>query len=446
MKNIDMTSGSISQKLVLFSLPLMAANLLQQLYNLVDTWVVGKYVGSIALAAVGSSYTLMTFLTSILIGLCMGCSSFFAIQVGKKDWQKFEQGVFISSIGIGLCTLVMYFLVSFGQTTILHFLQVPKNVEGAMATYVQIIFIGLFATSIYNYFANILRALGNSLLPLFGLAISVVLNIFLDILFVVPFQWGVAGAAWATVLSQFVSAAFMLLVVWLKFPIFRVKQENRIWSKDILSSILHLSFMTSLQQSIMNFGILLIQGLVNSFGSIVMAAFAVALKIDTLAYMPVQDFGNGFSLFVSQNYGAKQEKRIQDGLKVAITWIVLFCVVISVGVNIFSDSLMGLFLSDQSQAIIQVGSQYLHIEATCYIGIGILFLCYGYYRAIVKPGMSVILTILSLGTRVLLAYACSPFFGVTAIWTAIPIGWFLADFVGIRYYFKNKSLQASKPI
>ncbi len=208
---------------------------------------------------------------------------------------------------------------------------------------------------------------------------------------------------------------------------------------NILSSIFHLSFMISLQQSIMNFGILMIQGLVNTFGSVVMAAFAVAVKIDALAYMPVQDFGNGFSLFVSQNYGANQKKRIQEGIKKAIQWIFVFCVIISVCINLFSNQLMNLFLSDHSLSIIKIGSQYLHIEASCYISIGILFLLYGYYRAIVKPGMSVLLTILSLGTRVLLSYSFAYRFGVIAIWISIPIGWFIADIYGISYYFRHKN-------
>lgn len=308
-----------------------------------------------------------------------------------------------------------------------------------MSNYVHIIFYGLIATSIYNYLSNLLRAIGNSWIPLCALFFSVILNVLLDYIFVVPFSWGIEGAAWATVLSQFLSA-FLLIVVYLfAFKNLHVRKENRIWNTNILSSIFHLSFMTSLQQSIMNFGILMIQGLVNTFGSVVMAAFAVAVKIDTLAYMPVQDFGNGFSLFVSQNYGANQKKRIQEGIKKAIQWIFIFCVIISTCINLFSKQLMNLFLSDHSLSIIHIGSQYLHIEASCYIGIGLLFLLYGYYRAIVKPGMSVLLTILSLGTRVLLSYSFARHFGVIAIWISIPIGWFIADFYGISYYFRHKN-------
>lgn len=184
----------------------------------------------------------------------------------------------------------------------------------------------------------------------------------------------------------------------------------------------------------MNFGILMIQGLVNSFGSAVMAAFAVAVKIDTIAYMPVQDFGNAFSVFTAQNFGAGKHDRIKSGIKQSLISVVLFCAAVSTAVFFLSEPLMSLFCSDSET--VAIGVQYLRTEGLCYIGIGILFMLYGYYRAVNKPLMSVVLTILSLGTRVLLAYILSPVpaFGVMGIWIAIPIGWFIADAIGTGYY------------
>ena len=197
--------------------------------------------------------------------------------------------------------------------------------------------------------------------------------------------------------------------------------------------------MTSLQQSIMNFGILMVQGLVNSFGTVIMAAFAAAVKIDSFAYMPVQDFGNAFSTYVAQNYGANEKKRIKDGIKSAVMMSMAFCVVVSFLVCIFAKPLMQIFIDPGEAKIIAAGVHYLRIEGACYVGIGMLFLLYGYYRAVNKPLMSVILTIASLGTRVLLAYVLSaiPVIGVTGIWMAVPIGWFLADAIGIGYYFQK---------
>lgn len=185
----------------------------------------------------------------------------------------------------------------------------------------------------------------------------------------------------------------------------------------------------------MNFGILMIQGLVNSFGMAVMAAFAAAVKIDALAYMPVQDFGNAFSTFVAQNHGAGQQGRIRRGILVAVGCVAAFCAVISPAVCILAERLMGIFVTPTATAIVAEGAAYLRIEGACYVGIGVLFLLYGYYRAVERPGMSVVLTVISLGTRVALAYALSaiPTVGVTGIWAAIPIGWALADATGIAY-------------
>ena len=194
----------------------------------------------------------------------------------------------------------------------------------------------------------------------------------------------------------------------------------------------------------MYFGILLIQGLVNSFGLVTMAAFVAAVKIDSFAYMPVQDFGNAFSTYIAQNKGANLEGRIKAGLKVAITISTIFCLIISAIVFIFADKLMLIFIEPSKIEIIRQGAQYLQIEGICYVGIGCLFLLYGYYRGVGKPGISVVLTIISLGTRVVLAYAFAPFFGTLAIWWAIPIGWFLADATGIIFGIKKEKWLSNK--
>lgn len=436
----NLTKGPITVNLLLFALPLMFGNLLQQLYNVIDTWVVGRYLGADALAAVGSSYTLMTFLTSILLGLCMGSGAAISILYGSGEKKKMRQSIFMAFCLIGAIALVINLLVYIGMDGILWILRVPMSIRDLMKDYLWVIFFGIIATFLYNYFANLLRAIGNSMVPLLFLAVSSVLNIVLDLLFVVKFHWGVQGAAVATVISQYVSGIGICIYAYLKVKDIRIAKEDMHWSMENLSMILNLSVMTSLQQSIMNFGILMVQGLVNSFGTVIMAAFAAAVKIDSFAYMPVQDFGNAFSTYVAQNYGANEKKRIQDGIKSAVLMSMAFCVVVSFLVCIFAKPLMGIFIDKGEGAIIAAGVHYLHIEGACYVGIGMLFLLYGYYRAINQPVMSVILTIASLGTRVLLAYILSaiPVIGVTGIWMSVPIGWFLADLIGIFYYFRKR--------
>lgn len=443
MKQRDLTKGSITGNLMLFALPLMAGNFLQQCYNIADTLIVGRYLGANALAAVGSSYTLMTFLTSILIGMCMGSGAVFSIRFGEQDHKKLKEGILHSFGLIAAMTVVINVLVYAGLPLILKVLQVPAEVVPYMRTYLLVIFAGISATFLYNYFAALLRAVGNSVVPLIFLAVSTVLNIVLDLLFVLGFGWGVAGAAGATVLAQFVSGIGITVYTLIRFPEFRLSREELHFDKRVLGEIAQLSFLTCLQQSVMNFGILMVQGRVNSFGTAVMAAFAAAVKIDSFAYMPVQDFGNAFSTFIAQNYGAQKEARIRAGLKGAVGASMLFCVVVSALVWAFARPLMALFVEAGETEIILEGVRYLRIEGAFYCGIGCLFLLYGLYRALGKPGMSVVLTVISLGTRVALAYALAavPSIGVTGIWWSVPIGWLLADTVGILYYiFRKKRL------
>lgn len=429
----DLTEGKISRSLLLFALPMMAGNLLQQFYNIADTLIVGRVLGSNALAAVGSAYTLMTFLTSIFLGLSMGSGALFSIYKGKNDQDSLRNAIVHAFALIMAVTVLLNVLVYIGIDPILHFLRVPDEVWDGMKAYLLVIFAGIIATSLYNYFSCLLRALGNSTIPLVFLAVSAVLNIGLDLLFVAVLPWGIRGAALATVIAQYVSGIGITLYVLLKCRDLLPSREDLQFNRQILGEIGNLSSMTCVQQSVMNFGILMVQGLVNSFGPVVMAAFAAAVKIDTFAYLPVQDFGNAYSTFIAQNYGAGKKDRIRKGTRESFLISFLFCIVISAVVCIFAAPLMRIFVSAKETAVIASGVRYLRIEGAFYFGIGCLFLLYGYYRAVKKPGMSVILTVISLGTRVALAYILSAYIGETGIWMAIPIGWVLADVTGLVY-------------
>lgn len=434
--NHSLTQGPITRNMLLFALPLMLGNLLQQMYNLADAWVVGRFLGPDALAAVGSSYTLMTFLTSILLGLCMGSGAAISMQYGAGQQDRLRRCIFLSFGLIAVLSLVLNGAVYLGMDGILWVLRVPAEIRPLMQDYLAVVFLGILATFLYNYYASLLRAIGNSVVPLVFLAVSAVLNVMLDLGCVVGLGWGVKGAALATVAAQFVSGIGIAVYAWRCFPQLRPRREDCRWDRAALASILNLSVMTSVQQSIMNFGILMVQGLVNSFGPVTMAAFAAAVKIDSFAYLPVQDFGNAFSTFVAQNHGAHQPQRIRQGIRSAGAVSAVFCLVISGLVCVFAAPLMSVFIDPAQTQIIQAGVHYLRIEGACYIGIGVLFLLYGYYRAVERPAMSVVLTIASLGTRVALAYALSATaLGVTGIWLSVPIGWALADGIGIGYYF-----------
>lgn len=432
----DLTKGKISRCLVLFALPIIAGNLMQQFYNIADTLIVGRVIGKNALAAVGSAYTLMTFLTSVFLGLSMGAGALFSIYKGKEEKENLKAAVGHAFVLIMAVTIVVNIAVYVFMDPILLFLRVPKEVLADMKAYLLVVYAGLIAISLFNFFACLLRALGNSTVPLVFLVVSSVLNIGLDLLFVIVFSWEIRGAAAATVIAQCVSGVGILLYVCIKCREFLPAWKTLSYNKQILHEIMRLSTLTCLQQSVMNFGILMVQGLVNSFGATVMAAFAAAVKIDTFAYLPVQDFGNAYSTFVAQNYGAGNEKRIRQGTREAFGISIIFSIVISVLVCLLAAPLMGIFVSAKEIAVIACGMRYLRIEGAFYLGIGCLFLLYGYYRAIDQAQMSLILTIISLGTRVVLAYILSAYIGETGIWMSIPIGWGLADVTGIWYMKK----------
>ncbi|WP_297775379.1 MATE family efflux transporter [Blautia sp.] len=436
----NLTEGSVTKTILLFSLPMIAGNLLQQLYNIADTLIVGRFLGSGALAAVGASYTLMTFLTSIFLGLCMGSGAVFSIRYGEKNQEQLEKSIGASFLLIGITAVMVNLAVFLFIDPIMELLQVPQEIYGMMRDYLWVIFLGILATFLYNFFASVLRAVGNSVVPLVFLAACAILNIVLDLWFVLGFQWGVKGAAIATVISQYVSGIGITIYTYWKMPQFRVKAKYLHPEFSLVKEIAQFSFLTSLQQSVMNLGILMVQGLVNSFGTVIMAAFAAAVKIDSFAYMPVQDFGNAFSTFVAQNFGAKKEARIREGIKKAVLMAMAFCIVISIGVFVFAKPLMLIFVQPEETAILAAGVEYLRIEGAFYCGIGCLFLLYGFYRAVKLPGMSVVLTVISLGTRVVLAYVLSSIeaIGVTGIWWSVPIGWALADLAGFWYYRRHK--------
>ena len=426
----DLTRGNISRALILFALPMIAGNLLQQFYNIADTLIVGRALGANALAAVGSAYTLMTFLSSIFLGLSMGSGALFSIYQGRGDEDSLRAGIAHAFALIMGVTVLLNVAVYTFLEPILDFLRVPDAVLGGMREYLLVIFAGLIATSLYNYFSCLLRALGNSSVPLMFLAVSALANVGLDLLFVLGFGWGVAGAAWATVLAQYASAIGILVYVLAKCKRLLPKRADLRYHPRILREIFNLSSLTCLQQSVMNFGILMVQGLVNSFGATIMAAFAAAVKIDTFAYLPVQDFGNAYSTFVAQNFGAGNTARIREGTKKAFGLSAAFSIVLSGLVFAFAQPLMRVFVDASEAGVIAAGVRYLRIEGACYVGIGWLFLLYGYFRAVQKPGMSVVLTVISLGTRVALAYALAGVVREVGIWAAIPIGWALADVVG----------------
>lgn len=436
--NKNFLEGSVTKSLILFTIPLVLGNILQQFYNIADSFIVSHFISSFALGAVGSAFSLMVFLTSIILGLCLGSGVLFSMQFGANREHDMRNSVFMSFIGIGILTIVLEILCLIFLKDILVFLNIPNGLFTDTYQYVRVILLGLFFTFLYNFFSTLLRSLGNSKTPLYFLAICSLINIVLDYIFIVYFHLGISGAAFATVIAQAISGIGLMVYVCKYYSYVIPKREDCYYNKHIFIKIKDYSLMTCLQQSVMNFGILMIQGLVNSFGVEAMAAFSICVKIDAFAYMPVQDFGNAFSTFIAMNTGAKKTDRIKEGIKQSFLLSGLFSLLISILVYIFAKDLLIVFIDSSNINMINIGIQYLHIEGMFYIFIGWLFLLYGYYRGIGKAWMSFVLTVISLGTRVCVSYSFARRYGIDIIWWSIVLGWVLADLTGMIYYIKNK--------
>ena len=436
----DLTRGSVWRQVLAYAMPLVASSLLQALYSMVDTVIAGHFAGSAAISAINNSGQILNILTKIAIGITTGGNIIIGQYYGAKEHGRLGEasGTLLSlSLLLGAATAVGLYA---GAYPLLGLLGAPA-MEQSVA-YLRICAVGMVFVFGYNALSAVLRGVGDSRTPLYFLIASSLANIVMDVVFVVCFHMGVGGVAWATFLCQGVAS---VLAAWTLFRRLRgvpAPERHPLFSWRMLGRIARIAVPSILQQSFISVGNMFIQGLVNSFGTTVMAAFAVAVKIDSFAYMPVQDFGNAFSSFIAQNFGAGRKDRIHAGFRGAVLVSLLFCLIISAVIWMFARPLMLLFVNEQETAIIAEGIRYLHIEGAFYCGIGCLFLLYGLYRALGRPGMSVVLTVISLGTRVALAYILSsiPEIGVVGIWWSVPIGWILADAAGFVYFIRRRRL------
>ena len=433
----------MARNILQMALPMTVAQLINILYNIVDRMYLGRLPGHLSLTGLGLCLPII----SILMGfanLCgMGGAPLCSIHRGKGENEEAER-----ILGNSFTLLLLFgggltvFCLAF-RRPILYLFGASDLTFPYANDYLTIYLLGTLFVMIGLGMNPFINAQGFSRMGMMTVALGAAVNIVLDPIFIFALDMGVRGAALATVLAQGVSAAGIALYGWRRVPLLRLERRHCKVSRGELGRIMNYSLLTCVQQSVMNFGILMVQGLVNSFGVNVMAAFAAAVKIDAFAYLPVQDLGNAFSTFVAQNTGAQKAERIRKGIRSALWVSVGFCLVSSLLVCLFAAPLMGLFVEPGETEIIAVGVEYLRIEGMCYCGIGILFLLYGLFRGLGRPGVSVVLTVVSLGTRVALAYLLAPIpaVGLKGIWWAVPIGWVLADLAGLVLY-RRKPLPA----
>lgn len=433
---LDMTKGTPSRIILKFFLPLFLGDLFQQLYSIIDAVIIGHFVGTNAFAAVGSSGSVILFVTSILLGLAMGASAIFSQLYGSKKYDNLKEAISTALIFLFFTSLFITIITLVFLPQIIFLYQIPDVIKAYAYDYLKYIFAGFIFVGMYNAFSFLLRAFGDSKTPLYFLTFSCICNAVLCVVFVAVLHGGTAGAAVATVLSQAFSAIGCGIYSLKRLRFLNFKRGEFRFRITVFKKIAVYSILTAVQQSISSFGMMLIQGLVNTFGTTYMAAFAACSKVDSVANAPLQDLGNAFSTYSAQNKGANKIQRIRAGFRTTSLIILVLSVAISLIACIFAPELIAVFVGKEAHETIAIGVGYLRIVAVFYVLLGFIVMFYGFFRGIGAIKISVLMTIVSQGLRVVLAYSFAPVKGFSGICLAIVIGWLLSDLLGFYMYRK----------
>ncbi len=432
-KSIDLTSGSPGKGLLLFALPLILGNLFQQFYNMVDTIIVGKYVGEDALAAVGASYALTTVFVMIAIGGGTGASVVISQYLGAKEYGKMKTAISTAIITFLGTSILLGIFGIVANKQILQALHTPGNIIGDAGIYLRIYFVGLPFLFMYNILAAIFNALGDSKTSLYFLIFSSVLNIFLDIFAVRTLKMGVAGAATATVIAQGLAAVLSLIVLLKRLKLYDGKWDY--FDTEILKKIIKVAIPSIIQQSIVSVGMLLVQSVVNGFGSSVLAGYTAGTRLESICIVPMISMGNAVSTFTAQNIGAKQIERVRKGYRASYAIIAVFAVIICAVLLLFRQPLIQMFLEESAGGeAFETGVAYLSFMAYFFIFIGLKAVTDGVLRGSGDVFVFTTANLVNLAFRVSFAFLMAPKIGVQAVWFAVPIGWLVNYFIsGIRY-------------
>ena len=440
----NLTEGKPLKLLFFFALPMVIGNFFQQLYNMVDSMVVGKFVGEDALAAVGSSFPVVFLAVAIAAGLSMGCTVVISQLFGAGQIREMKTTISTALIALGVIGLAIMAAGELAAGPLLKLLGTDADIMADSLTYLRIYFGGAVFLFLYNTLNGIYNALGDSNTPLKFLMVSALTNIGLDLLFVIRFHMGVAGVAWATLIAQGLCAvvSFFVLIKRMKdmesepaaadkkFAFFEANAARRIARVGVPSM---------LQQSIVSLSMMFMQGLVNSYGKVFVAGYTAATKIDTLAMMPNMNFSNAMSSYTAQNIGAGKDKRVVQGYKACLLMVLIFSLIITGIIYLFGPQLLSLFLNSGSEgSAMGYGLRYMKTVSVFYVLMGLMFVGNGLLRGAGDMGAFMLSSMSNLFSRVAIAYLLAHFIGSSAIWWSIPIGW------GIGAIFSFIRVQSGK--
>ncbi len=446
MKNL--TEGDSGKLIFAFAIPMLIGNVFQQLYSIINSIIVGHFIGKTALAAVGASFPIIFMLISFVVGVTMGTTIVISQFFGAKDMTKVKRAIDTMYIFLFFASLGLMALGLLLSRPLLVMINLPDDVMPQALEYFNTYMLGMVFFFGFNGISSVLRGLGDSKTPLYFLIISTVVNIILDLIFISVFKWGVRGAALATIIAQ--GGAFLSSVIYLNrtHDLIKFAWRKFIFDKQIFKSILNIGLPTGFQQTFVSVGMLAIMWIVNGFGTDVIAAYSVAGRIDNLASLPAMNFGAALSAFVGQNIGAGKMERVKLGLRATLKMSTILAVITSIFIIIFREPLMAMFTPDKN--VIAIGAEYLTVVASFYVIFSTMFVIGGVMRGAGDTLIPMFITLLSLWLiRIPAALIMSKHFGVDGIWWSVPIAWFIGMSLSYLYYltgrWKTKSIVKKTP-
>ena len=438
----DMTQGDSAKILVNFAIPMVIGNIFQQLYNTTDAIIVGRFIGKNALASVGVANPIMSIAIFFIFGICIGASVLMSQLFGAGRYDALKREVSTSLIAGIIFTIALSIVCIVLSRWVLIITGTPKEILNDADTFLKIIFSGLIFSFLYNFYSSSLRAIGDSKTPLIFLIVSCVLNGILCVIFVAVFNLGVAGSAIATVIAQGVSSILCIVYVYMKIPLIRLRRSEVLVDKELLKRTLQYSWVSALQQSCLYIGRLLVQGVVNPFGTNAIAAYNSVTRVDSFVLAPGDSFAASVAIYSAQNKGAGKVQRILEGYKKSNIIITVYSVVVAIIVFFGAPSIMKLFVSSSERQVILIGIEYLKTMSVFYVLSGFCNIFQGLFRGVGKLRITLIATVMQICVRVSLSYILAPYLGITSVCYAIAVGWVLMiiyEGVACKKYFKKNT-------
>lgn len=441
----DFTSGNEARQIFSFAIPMLFGNLFHQLYNVVDSIIVGRFIGEEALAAVGASFPIVFTLIALVLGIGIGASVVISQYFGAQNYDKVREASDTIHVFLIISSLALSVIGILCSKSIFRLLELPEELVEPASTYLNIFFLGLIFMFGFNGTTAILRGIGDAKTPLYFLVIATLVNIVLDLLFILVFKWGVAGAAWATVLSQ--AGAYFSAIIYLNRNnhLVRFNPLKVTFNKAIFWQSVRIGLPTGLQQTFVALGGLFMFRFINPFGTNVIAAYSAANRIDSMASLPAMNFSAALSGFVGQNIGANKLHRVRSGLKATLIMSSVACVIMTIGILLCGEEIMSLFTTNKE--VVRIGYEYLVIISSFYILFSVLFSFTGVLRGAGDTLIPMFITLISLWViRIPLAWLLSSYFnlGEQGVWWSIPIGWIFGATGAFLYYkggkWKNKGV------